>query len=168
MKFDAGETIIVFVEPYVRPAVIEDSFEDAALVDYAATLDVDEPLPTLGRLSDTGKRLIVLAEEDAGAMPWYLDGFAFAQDTPLGADRPEELRCGRFRGEAGSPLLLINHWIPPFPPSVSRNARIGGEFLEDRLEQCARARSQLPNLVAVDFYEQSGVIEVAARLNARP
>ena len=163
-----GETLILFVEPYVPPSEIERAFEDAALVDYAATLATGEPLPTLGRLSETGKRLIVLAEEDAGAMPWYLDGFAFVQDTPLGADRPEQLRCGRFRGEAASPLLLVNHWIPPFPPSVTRNARIGGAFLEDRLEQCGNARERLPNIVAVDFYEQSGVVEIAARLNARP
>ena len=109
---------------------------------------------------------MILAEQDGGARPWYLDGFSFAQDTPLGATRPSQLRCGRYRGSADSPLFLVNHWIPPFPPSVTRNQRIGGRYLERRLTSCGRRRELVPNLVAVDFYERSGVVDVVRRRNA--
>ena len=54
-----------------------------------------------------------------------MPAFSFIQDTPLGATRPDQLSCKRYRGEADSPLLLINHWIPPFPPSPTLNAAIG-------------------------------------------
>ncbi|HME01736.1 MAG TPA: hypothetical protein VKG38_01725 [Solirubrobacteraceae bacterium] len=42
-----------------------------------------------------------------------------------GATRPDQLSCSRYRGEENSPLLLLNYWIPPFPPSPSLNATIG-------------------------------------------
>ena len=49
---------------------------------------------------------------------------------------------------------------------MTRNEQIGGRFLERRLRQCQRRRGLLPNLIAVDFYERSGVVEAARRLNA--
>jgi hypothetical protein len=63
-------------------------------------------------------------------------------------------------------MLLLNHWIDTFPPSVSRNDRIGASFLDQRARQCGRVRGLTPNLLAVDFYERSDVVEVARRLNA--
>src|SRR5688500_18119354 len=114
-----------------------------------------------------GTPLVVLAEEDGGTHPWYLPGFSFVQDTPLGARRPGELSCDRARGEADSPLLLMNHWIDTFPPSVARNRAIGRAFLDRHLARCERERDLLPNLVAVDFYENTDVVGIAERLNAR-
>jgi hypothetical protein len=52
-----------------------------------------------------------------------------------------------------------------FPPSVTRNQAIGGAFLRTRLGRCERARDRLPNLVAVDFYERTGVVDAVRRLN---
>jgi hypothetical protein len=103
---------------------------------------------------------------DGGARPWYLPAFSFVQDTPLGATSPAQLRCRRYRGDPDSPLLLVNHWIPPFPPSVTRNEEIGDGFLRRRLRRCELRRDLLPNLIAVDFYERSGVVEAARQLNA--
>jgi hypothetical protein len=160
------DVVILFVEPYVPAAEIERGLDRTGLLEQAAEIPLGEPLPTLRDLIRAGTRLVVLTERDGGAYPWYLDGFEFVQDTPLGATRPSELRCDRFRGEPDSPLLLLNHWIDTFPPSVSRNARIGGPFLERRARRCARVRGMVPNLLAVDFYERSGVVEVGRRLNA--
>ncbi len=56
-------------------------------------------------------------------MPWYLDGFSFVQDTPLGATNVHELRCTRERGEASSPLLMLNHWADLFPPRCAPTGR---------------------------------------------
>ena len=90
------------------------------------------------------------------------------QDTPLGARNGAQLVCGRNRGSADSPLLLLNHWIDGFPPSPSRNERVGGGVLERQVDRCERERRQLPNLVAVDFYERTRVLKITRRLNARP
>ena len=61
---------------------------------------------------------------------------------------------------------MLNRWIPPFPPSVTRNQRIGGSFLRRLIGRCERERSMLPNLIAVDFYERTHVVEIARSLNA--
>jgi hypothetical protein len=160
------EVVLLFVEPYVPVATIEHALRDAALLTHAATLKPRAPLPTLGALVAADTRLVVLAEEDGGQRPWYLDAFRLVQDTPLGATRPSQLSCSRFRGRADSPLLMLNHWIPPFPPSVTRNERIGGGFLRRMIGRCERERSMLPNLLAVDFYERTHVVQIARSLNA--
>ena len=86
-----------------------------------------------------------------------------------GARRAGELRCERFRGDANSPILLLNHWIDRFPPRPSDNARIGrAAFLSNRVKRCTRARGTGPGLIAVDFYETGSVIDVARNLNRRP
>ena len=113
------EVLVVIVEDYVPPATIASSFEQAGLTPYAATLERSAPLPTLGQLIADGHRLLVFAEEHGGTPSWYMPAFSFMQDTPLGATRPDQLSCERYRGEADSPLLLINYWIPPFPPARS-------------------------------------------------
>lgn len=160
------EVVLLFVEPYVSVATMEQALRDADLLSQTATLSPDAPLLTLGKLVATGTRLVVLAEQDGGEQPWYLDGFALVQDTPLGATQPSQLSCARFRGRADSPLLMLNHWIPPFPPSVTRNQRIGGSFLRRTIGRCERERLMLPNLIAVDFYERTHVVETARSLNA--
>jgi hypothetical protein len=164
-----GDVVVLFLEPYAPPDEIERSLRGAGLLRYAAALRRDRPLPTLGELVASGRRLVVFSESQGGARPWYLPGFSFVQDTPLGAREPHELSCARFRGDGDSPLLLVNHWIDRFPPPPSANARIGRRaFLRARLRRCARERGLLPNLVAVDFYDMGAVVEVARELNALP
>ncbi|HYI19223.1 MAG TPA: hypothetical protein VD836_10965 [Solirubrobacteraceae bacterium] len=160
------QVVVLVVEPYAPAGEIARAFAEAGLAERAAVLRPGAPLPELGELVRAGTRLVVFTEEDGGEPSWYMDAFTWVQDTPLGATRPEQLRCGRFRGRADSPLLMLNHWIPPFPPSVRRNEAIGGEALARRVRRCARARGQRVNLLAVDFYERTGVVELAERLTA--
>jgi hypothetical protein len=110
---------------------------------------------------------VLLSEEETGGIPWYLDGFALVQDTPYTAARPSDFSCGPNRGRPASPLLLINHWITTFPPSPTRNERAGGAVLDARVERCEQQRGRVASIVAVDFYERTGVIELARRLNRR-
>jgi hypothetical protein len=162
------QVLIAIVEDYVPPATIEQAFERAGLAHYVATLKRGEPLPTLGELIAHGRRLVVFAEDKGGTPAWYMPAFSFIQDTPLGATRPSQLSCKRYRGEQDSPLLLINHWIPPFPPSPTLNAKIGrASFLRARIERCMEERGMRGAIVAVDFYQSTSVVEVAHQLNGR-
>ena len=85
--------MILFIEPYVPPDVVEDEFEDGR----PRRLRRDAR-PRASRCRRSGemvksdKRLVVFTEKDAdGTVPWYLDGFSFVQDTPLGATKVEQL-----------------------------------------------------------------------------
>jgi hypothetical protein len=162
------QLLIVVVEDYVPPGAIDSAVREAGLQRYVATLPTGEPLPTLGALIEHGQRLLVFAEEKGGTPSWYMPAFTYIEDTPLGATLPTQLSCKRYRGNPDSPLLLINHWIPPFPPSATKNAAIGrAAFLRDRAERCMRERDRRGAILAVDFYERTSVVAVAKELNAR-
>jgi hypothetical protein len=161
------EVLVVIVEDYVPPSLIERAFEQAGLARYVATLERRQPLPTLGELIARGRRLVVFTEKNGGSPAWYMPAFSFVQDTPLGATRPDQLSCERYRGDADSPLLLVNYWIPPFPPSPALNAAIGRtRFLRGRIERCLHKRAFKGAIVAVDFYQRTSVIDVAKELNS--
>jgi hypothetical protein len=162
------QVLVVIVEDYVPPSTIKQAFDSAGLTGYVATLTPGAPLPTLGDLIKTGHRLLVFAEVKGGSPPWYMPAFSFIQDTPLGALHPGQLSCARFRGNADSPILLLNHWIPPFPPSQTINAQIGRSVvLHARIARCTRERHTSGAIVAVDFYQRTAVVEVARQLNSR-
>ncbi len=166
LKRNRGAVLIVVVEDYVPPATVERAFGQAGLTRYAETLPRDRALPTLGKLVDSDHRLLVFAEEQGGSPSWYMPAFDYIQDTPLGALHPAQLSCARYRGSAASPLLLINHWIPPFPPSPTLNAQIGrSAFLRARVARCTRERGIPGAILAVDFYQRTAVVEVAKELN---
>jgi hypothetical protein len=166
LKQHPDQVLIVIVEDYVPPATIESAFEHAGLAPYLATLHRSAPLPALGTLIASGRRLVVFAEEKGGSPAWYMPAFSFIQDTTLGATRPNQLSCKRYRGEEHSPLLLINYWIPPFPPSPSLNAGIGrAAFLRGRIKRCLKERGFKGGILAVDFYQRTSVVDVAQGLN---
>lgn len=162
-----NQVLLVIVEDYVPPATIERAFAKVGLLRYVATLDRDEPMPTLGELIGRDRRLVVFAEKDGGSPAWYMPAFSFIQDTPLGARRPSALSCERARGEQTSPLLLINHWLETFPPLPVLEAPIGrAAALRRRITQCESERGAEGAIVAVDFYEQTALVKVAEQLNA--
>lgn len=161
------QVLIVIVEDYVPPATIRQSFTHAGLSKYAATLNPHARLPTLGQLIKGGHRLLLFAEEQGGTPSWYMPAFSVIQDTPLGALHPGQLSCARYRGKQHSPLLLLNHWIPPFPPSRIINTEIGrAAFLRARIARCERKRDVRGAIVAVDFYDRTAVVKVAKQLNS--
>ncbi len=167
MKRNPGEVVILFIEPYVPPAAIARVFADAGVDRYVATLRHDAPLPTLGELVSSGRRLIVFTEADAdGTVPWYMDGFSFVQDTPLKATRRSQLRCTLYRGGTDSPLLMLNNWADVFPPQRRANIPFNQEsFILARARRCARERGLPVNLIADDHYDQGGLVAAVAQLN---
>lgn len=162
-----GEVVVLFIEPYVEPDAIERAFADADLDDEVETLELGEPMPTLGKLVADGRRLIVFAEKDGGDPPWYMDGFSFVQDTPLGATRASQASCALFRGKRSSPFLMLNHWADVFPPKRAANAAfLSGRFLRDRLARCEQARGMPVSLLATDHYDQGELLRVVDEVNA--
>jgi uncharacterized membrane protein HdeD (DUF308 family) len=168
LEANRGEVVILFIEPYVSPQDIERVFKEAGLLRYVATLDRDSPMPTLGELVSSNKRVIVFTEKDAdGTVPWYLDGFSFVQDTPLGVTKVKQLSCDLERGDVDSPFLMINHWADVFPPRSSPNEPFQTEKeIIGRAKECQRKRGVPVSLIAVDHYELGSLIPAVDALNA--
>ena len=138
-----GEVIVLFLEPYVPPREIERVFREAGLLRYLMTLERDEPLPTVGELVRENKRVMVITENDAdGDPPWYMNGFAWVQDTPLGAQKIKQLSCARNRGTPDSQILMLNHWADVFPPRSTPNKAFQTEReILRRARECSRPRA---------------------------
>jgi hypothetical protein len=157
------QLVVLFVEPSVPPWAIRRELVRAGLFKRVAALDRDKPMPTLGSLLRHGKQLVVLGERDTGTEPWYLDGFSFVQDTPLNATG-----CRRTRGDPGSPIFMINHWIDAFPPRPSLNKPVETRAkLLARINRCTHTRGVRPAFVAVDHYNLGAIVQVARELNER-
>ena len=167
LERNTGEVVILFVEPYVPPPQLEQAFKDAGLDEYVETLQLGEPMPTLGQLVRGDRRLLVFSEKDAGNPPWYMDGFAFIQDTPLGITDFDQLTCDLNRGSPVSPLLMLNHWADVFPPQRTPNFEFQTRAnLQKRIAQCQRERGQPVNLIAVDHSDVGDLIPVVDEINA--
>jgi hypothetical protein len=168
LEANRGEVVILFIEPYVTPQDIEKVFAESGLERYVVTLDRDSPMPTLGDLVGRNKRVIVFTEKDAdGTVPWYLDGFSFVQDTPLGATKVKQLSCKLERGDADSPFLMLNHWADLFPPRRTPNEPFQTEqAIVSRAHECARRRGLPVSLIAVDHYDVGALLPAVDVLNA--
>jgi hypothetical protein len=125
---------------------------------------------------DSNRRLVVMAENEAGGAPWYQPAYKrLVEETPYSFPRASMLTneenldssCKPNRGPEGAPLFLINHWVTTDPvPKPSDAAKVNAyEPLLRRARGCERIRDHVPNLLAVNFYAQGDVFRVVDALN---
>jgi hypothetical protein len=172
-----GEVLVIVNQDYLTPEDFVGAVSDAGLADLAITPPAaGAPWPTLGELVERGKRVLFLAENGAGAAPWYRPVYeGITEETPYGFRRPAQLTratklaasCEPNRGRPGSPLFLINHWITTDPLGKPSNAAKVNAYepLLRRVRECREVRDHLPSLLAVDFYREGDLFRVADRLN---
>ena len=166
LERNRSEVLVVFIESSVDPGDVEEQFEEADLEPYLAALRRDEPLPTLRQMIASGRRLAVFDEGDGGDSAWYQAGFLFVEDTRIRSLLRSPTACDPNRGSPESPLLLMNHWIDRFPPPPSDNRDVSQRrTVLRRVRSCRDARGDVPNLIAVDFYDRGDVIPAVGELN---
>jgi hypothetical protein len=169
------EFLVIVIEDYIDPEDVDAAFKDSGLVRYAYIHERDTPFPALRELIESDRRVLVMAEKDngGGSIPWYHDGFELMQETPYTFHSADELAaaasCKPNRGGVGGPLFQFNHWVEKLPRSPSLGAQVNDpEFLLRRARECRHRRDLIPNLIAVDFYNEGDVFEAARRLNRLP
>jgi hypothetical protein len=171
-----GEVVVVINQDYVTPEDFVGAARRAGLADRALRAPDAGAWPTLGTMVQRDERIVFLAENEAGAAPWYRLAYrAITQETPFSFREPvlltdparREASCAPNRGPDGAPLFLVNHWITTDPLPLPSNAARVNAFgpLRARLDECRRLRRALPNLVAVDFYRRGDVFGVVDAIN---
>jgi len=133
--------------------------------------------PTLRQMIDSNQRIVFLAENEAGAAPWYHLAYgSITEETPYLFRKTSELTkpaklpasCAPNRGpKQGAPMFLVNGWISTNPTPLPSNAAKVNAYtpLLRRLRECQRLRHHIPNLVAVDFYREGDVFKAVDALN---
>lgn len=162
------EVVTLFVQDEVTPADTAHVIEDAGLEPYVYTPSADGAWPTLGEMIDAGTRLVVLMENRGGGdrLPWLIQGFDVVQDTPYLFASPADFTCDPNRGPADAPLFLVNHWIDDWRNVPRNSATVNArDVLLPRLRECEDERGQLPNFVAVDYYDRGDLLAVVDDLN---
>jgi hypothetical protein len=174
-----GEVMVIVNQDYVTPEDFVGAMEKAKLDRFVYRGPVDGTWPTLREMIDSGQRLLVMAENHAGAAPWYHPVYdTITQETRFSFSRVSQLTdpaqlpasCAANRGPSGAPLFLINHWITTDPLPLPSHAEAVNAYkpLLARVRECERLRTHLPNLVAVDFYARGDVFRVVDTLNRVP
>ena len=164
LEHNPREVLLIIIEDHVAPQGIEAAFESAGLVQYTHTQALGEQWPTLLEMIDSGRRLVVMAEKDTGGVPWYHDAFTFVQETPYSFQKVEDFDCAPNRGNADSPLFMVNHWVTPALAGAGAIAN-SAAILEERIADCREERGLVPNILGVDFYAEGDAPAVAAKLN---
>ena len=171
-----AEVVVVINQDHVAPPDFVQAVEDAGLGAYAFAPPSRPPWPTLHEMIEQDRRLVVLAENSAGAAPWYQLAYErLTQETPFtfaaveALTDPEALAasCRPNRGAAGAPLFLVNHWINTDPVPRPSNADVVNAYdpLLRRARACERSRGRRVGLLAVDFYKRGDLFRVVDALN---
>lgn len=168
--------VVAINQDAVTPQDFVGAVRDAGLERFAYRGPLTGTWPTLREMIDTGQRVVFLAENRAGAAPWYRPVYEQAvQETPyafgsaaalVGKDRLDR-GCRANRGPDGAPLMLVNHWVTTDPvprPSDAAKVNAAGP-LRARLRACERVRRHRANLVAVNFHRKGDVLRVVDELN---
>jgi len=172
-----GEVVVIVNQDYVTPQDWVGAIRDAGLEPYAFTPPPSgSSWPTLRRMIASGRRLLLLAENEGGVAPWYQPAYdAVLQETPFSFPRAAPLldpanlgtTCEPNRGPADAPLFLVNHWVTtdPLPRPSDADAVNAYRPLLARLRECERVRDHIPNLVAVNFPRHGDVYRAVDALN---
>jgi hypothetical protein len=171
-----GAVVVAINQDYVTPEDFVEAVRDAELEELAYMPPARGAWPTLREMVDSGKRVVFLAENHAGAAPWYQPAYeSLTEETPYAFNKVAQLTdpdnldasCEPNRGPEDAPLFLVNHWITTDPVPLPSNAAKVNAYdpLLARVRDCRRLRDHLPNLVAVNFYLEGDVFRVVDTLN---
>jgi hypothetical protein len=171
-----NQVVVLINQDYVTPEDFVKAVKQAGLEQFAFRAPTSGDWPTLQEMIDSGKRVLFMAENKAGAAPWYQPVYKkITEETPYTFPKVSRLTdadelpasCKPNRGPERAPLFLLNHWISTDPlPKPSDASRVNAyEPLLARARECKRLRRHLPNLVAVNFYRREDLFRVVDELN---
>ncbi|MFI7385511.1 hypothetical protein [Streptomyces sp. NPDC049813] len=169
MRAHPDEVITLIVQDAITGEETREAVHDAGLDALVHTPDADpaRPWPTLGSMIDSGRRLVVLAEQADGPAPWYRAFYRYGMETPFAFRSPQEMSCAPHRGGTGKRLFLLNHFITDNGGSRLDAGTVNSRrFVLDRAHRCERERGRPVTFVAVDYATIGDPAGAVSALNA--
>ncbi|MFI6878972.1 hypothetical protein ACIBL6_36600 [Streptomyces sp. NPDC050400] len=169
MRAHPTEVVTLIIQDAISGQDTEQAFAEAGLTDLIHTPDPDpaKPWPTLGEMTDSGRRLVVFAEQADGPADWYRNFYRYGMETPFAFRSPDAMTCAPHRGGDDHRLFLLNHFI-----TIDGGSRLDAgtvnarRFLLDRAHRCERERGRPVTFVAVDYTTIGDAQGAVAALNA--
>lgn len=161
---------IIYQDDIAVERIVVD-LEDSGLAAKTYTHTPGEPWPTLAAMIDADTRLLVTAENGGPPPAFYHHVWDLTWDTPYTFHSADEFNCSLNRGNQSNDLFLVNHWVSSVLDTPSQaDAKIVNVFdvLYGRASQCQKETGQLPNFVAVDFYDRGDLFAAVRALNGLP
>jgi hypothetical protein len=164
------EIVTLILENYVPGDEVIATFEDAGLGPLLHAQAPGDPWPTLGRMIEDDRRLVVLTDSlRGGDAPWFLHLWTFAWETHWDNQVPADLDCAPNRGDQENDLFILNHFLTDPLATQELAEQVNHDpFLSNRVRQCREAHGRQVNFLTVDFCEIGDVFDVASTLNAQP
>lgn len=169
--------VLVFVnEDYIAAGDFAKAVDESGLLPFVYQGPATQ-YPTLSQMISSNQRVVMLAQNEVGDVPWYHLGYdGPMMETPYDFDDPVQITdptqlnasCAPNRGIEGSPFFLMNHWVLKngFQPEQTSAAIDNTQAaIVGRARACEQRRGKLPNLLAVDFYGIGDASGAARELN---
>jgi hypothetical protein len=156
---------------YEDHLAVERIVADFAEVGLDALVYTHMPLatwPTLGEMIEDNTRLVVTAESGAPPPAWFHHVWDVAWDTPYTFRSESDFTCALNRGSRDYGLFLINHWLGTdlgLPSEAGAMSVNSYDTLHARAQGCWDETNDVPNFLAVDFYEHGDLFDVVNDLN---
>ena len=168
LKKRPGEVLTLIFESSISADETEQAFREAGLLGYVHTQIAGEPWPTLGEMSEAGRRVVVFTDFPNNGPAWYHDVWEYCWDTPWHVTAPEQFVCDVSRGSRQNSLFILNHMLYgglDLPSEQQAGIANSNPFFLDRANRCWTETERLPNFVTVDFYSIGDLFEVVDSLN---
>ena len=178
LNANPNEVVMLFIEQHsLTPDQFATAMSAAGLLGEVYTHPAPTAAwPTLGELIAAHHRVIVFSWTDGAELPrppWYHRMREEFWETPYKYTSIDQLACNKDRGAPGAQLYFVNHFLSD-PAGWERLARQANPWnvVLDHVSEC-ESSEQLPNAVAVDFYELDenpsdgvhSVVRIADHLN---
>ena len=119
LRENPNEVIVLILEDHVDAADAIDVLRDSGLAHHALEWDPGEPLPTLREMIERKRNVLVLAEYEGGAEPWYIRGLRGDGGDAVQLRRPRRLLVRAESRRRGQPAV-------PRQPLAGRGRSAGG------------------------------------------
>lgn len=178
---DALNDIKAFLDNHPREVltiIYQDELENVdAIAEDLASVGLDalaftydgSAFPTLGEMIAANKRLLVTLENGKSSHAYLGNVWDITWDTPYSFNSTDDFTCALNRGARENPLFLVNHWLsqPIVNLPDEKRASIANSYdvLYGRAKGCWDETGDVPNFVAVDFYEHGDLFRVVDALN---
>ena len=167
LETNPDEVLIIVIQDEAPAADIQAAIVGADVDDFAFTHRQGEPWPTLAEMITTNKRLIFMAENEAGSADWYQLAFeGNVSETGFRYNVLEEFECSANRGADDGAFFMINHWVETGLPVPAEADEVNSKsVLQERVDECEAERNRAPGIIAVNFWERGDLFAVVDDAN---